>query len=200
MMIKARESDRATVIDILAGAFDDNQSVNYIVLQDVKRKKRIAQLMSYSFDVCMLYGEVFLTEDGTGCALVLFPDRKKTGLQTTGLDLKLIFRSIGIGNAIRAMKREAAIQKRQPDAPLYYLWFIGVQPEAQGRGSGSRLLNELKQRAGELERVICLETSTAQNIPWYKKQGFRIYNELDLGYRLYFLKTESFIGASPIVQ
>lgn len=34
-------------------------------------------------------------------------------------------------------------------------------------------------------RMICLETSTLKNIPWYKKYGFGVYNEADLTYHLF---------------
>ena len=37
-MIKANLNDRALVANLLAQSFDDNQSVNYIVKQDSKRK------------------------------------------------------------------------------------------------------------------------------------------------------------------
>ncbi|HEY5463874.1 MAG TPA: hypothetical protein VIJ95_11510 [Hanamia sp.] len=80
-MIKATNKDRERVIDILAKSFNDNQSVNYIVKQDQKRNQRIRKLMAYSFDVCYLYGEVYLTHDKSGCALILFPDKKKNNLK-----------------------------------------------------------------------------------------------------------------------
>src|SRR6185312_1340531 len=76
-MIKATYKDKDRVVDILAKSFDDNQSVNYIVKQDKKRNQRIRKLMVYSFDICYLYGEVFLADDKSGCALILFPDKKK---------------------------------------------------------------------------------------------------------------------------
>lgn len=190
-MVRAQEQDRPVVVQILTEAFNDNKSVNYIIPQDARRQKRITLLMEYSFDICMRSGEVFLTEDGKGCALVLFPDQKRTGLQTIRLDLKLIFKATGIRNALKAMKREAALRKLQPDGPLYYLWFIGVRREAWGRGTGSRLLAELKQQARNTSRILCLETSALKNIPWYEKNGLRKYRELDLGYLLHFMKWES---------
>ncbi len=42
-----------------------------------------------------------------------------------------------------------------------------------------------------MNRPIYLATSTMKNLPWYKKSGFEVYNELDLGYNLFFLKRES---------
>jgi len=186
----AQPQDRNLVINLLAQAFKANQSVNYIIGTGEGRIHRLRFLISYSFDICRLFGEVFITEDDKGCALVLFPDKKRITIKSIVLDVRLALRAIGLMNVGRALKREVAIKKCQPEMRLYYLWFIGVRPDAQGLGIGSSLLKELKQRSQQLERTICLETSTLRNIPWYKKNGFTIYNELDFGYRLYFLKSD----------
>jgi Acetyltransferase (GNAT) family len=189
-MIKATNKDRDRVIDILAESFDDNQSVNYIVKQDKKRNQRIRNLMEYSFDICYLYGEVFLTNDKSGCALILFPDEKKNNLKSILLDIKLIVSCIGISNIKKAMKRESKIKELQPKKLMYYLWFIGVDSYKQNKGIGTALLKEVVEEAHSRKRPVYLETSTLKNIPWYGKFGFKIYNELNLGYKLFFMKNE----------
>ena len=59
-MKKADHNDKNLVVDILTKSFDTNQSVNYIVKQDQKRVKRISALLNYSFEVCHMFGDVFL--------------------------------------------------------------------------------------------------------------------------------------------
>ena len=71
---------------------------------------------------------------------------------------------------------------------MYYLWFIGVDPKYQGSGIGTDLMQSLIEDSEKQQRPIFLETSTLRNLPWYKKFGFEIYNELELSYKLYFLK------------
>jgi ribosomal protein S18 acetylase RimI-like enzyme len=73
---------------------------------------------------------------------------------------------------------------------MYYLWFIGVDPKHQNSGIGTTLLNEVIKDSESKNRSIYLETSTMKNLPWYKKFGFDVYNELDLSYKLFFLKKE----------
>lgn len=97
-MKKADYNDKNLAVDILTKSFDTNQSVNYIVKQDQKRIKRVSALMDYSFEVCYLFGDVFLSEDKKGCALVLYLDKKKTTLKSILLDVKLIISCIGIEN------------------------------------------------------------------------------------------------------
>lgn len=189
-MMKASYNDKNLVIDILTKSFDTNQSVNYIVKQDDNRIERVRALMDYSFEVCYLFGEVYLSNDKKACALILYPDKKKTTLNSIWLDAKLILSCVGLENIKKAMARESKIKQLQPKEPMYYIWFIGVDPAYQSSGIGSELLNEVIQDSSLKKRPIYLETSTLKNLPWYKKFGFDIYNELDLSYKLFFLKKD----------
>src|SRR5215831_16031198 len=105
-MIRAEYSDKKLIAEILAKSFNDNKSVNYIVKQDAKRSRRLRSLMEYSFDICYLFGDVFLSDNKKGCALVVLPDKKKATLKSVLLDLKLIFSCIGLSNINKAMSRE----------------------------------------------------------------------------------------------
>ncbi len=189
-MIKAQYEHKNLVVDILTWSFDGNKSVNYIIEQDDKRIERIKSLMDYSFEMCYLFGDIFLTEDKKGCALILLPDKKKTSLKSIFLDVKLIASCIGFANFKKALTRESKIKKLQLKGLIYYLWFIGVSPAEQTRGIGSKLMAEVIEEGSSKQRAIRLETSTLKNIPWYESFGFKIYNELDLGYKLFFMKKE----------
>lgn len=190
-MNKATYNDKDLVITILSKSFENNLSVNYIAKQDGSRLKRIKYLMEYSFEVCYMFGAVYLTEDRNACALVLFPEKKKTTLKAILLDIKLILNTVGVGNISKALARESKIKKAYPENELmYYLWFIGVNPEHQNKGIGTALLQSLINDSNALKRSVFLETSTPKNLPWYKKLGFSIYDELDFGYKLFFLKNK----------
>ena len=104
--------------------------------------------------------------------------------------IQLINGRSSIGNIIRAMKRENKIKSVHPFGLLYYLWFIGVSPYEQNKGIGSNLLTDVINEAASQKRIICLETSTVKNIPWYEKHGFTVYQELDFGYKLFCMKRE----------
>jgi hypothetical protein len=189
-MVKAKQTDKNLVVDILTKSFENNQSVNYIAKQDEKRLTRIRSLMDYSFEICYKFGDVFLSEDRKACALVLYPDKKKTTFKSILLDIKLILFCIGVENIKKALTRESKIKQLQPKELMYYLWFVGVDTEHQNEGIGSVFLNEIIEDSEHTKRPIYLETSTLKNLPWYKKFGFEIYNELDLSYKLFFLKRE----------
>lgn len=187
-MIKAKYEDRALVTNLLAASFKENQSINYIIKQDSQIPKRIVALMEYSFDMCRKFGEVFLSDDRNACALIIYPHLKKVSLSTIWLDSILILKAISIGGILKAINRERKIKKIELAEEMAYLWFIGVKSSLQCTGIGSNLLLELIERTAKKQLPLYLETSTLANLPWYKKFGFEIYGQLDLGYRLYFLR------------
>lgn len=189
-MIKAGAVDKTTVINVLSSSFEDNLSVNFIVRQDKKRAQRIRALMDYSYEICSQFGEVWLSDDKNACALILYPHQKRTTLKSICLDIRLIVQAIGLSGINKALKREAKIKNLQPKEKMTYLWFIGVDSEFQHMGIGNKLIKEVITRSNQKYLPVYLETSTLRNIPWYESFGFFTYNQLELGYTLFFLKRE----------
>ena len=98
-MFKADKNQKSLVIEILTNSFDNNQSVNYIVKQDIKRKERITSLMDYSFEICYMFGAIYLSDDQKACALVLYPERKVFSFRSLLLDIQLVLNVIGLAKA-----------------------------------------------------------------------------------------------------
>jgi len=184
----AQKIDKPKVIRILTSAFLNNPSVNYIIKQDRKKRERIEALMDYSFEVCYHSGKVLLNDNETACALVSFPDKKKLSISSILNDINFVFNAVGLGGVTKALQREKIIHANYPNSNIYYLWFIGVDQDQQGRGEGSKLLTEILEDATGCGRPIYLETSVSRNITWYKKFGFEVYNKIDFTYDLYLLK------------
>ncbi|WP_225865874.1 GNAT family N-acetyltransferase [Dyadobacter aurulentus] len=188
IMREATPSEKSIIVDILTKSFQDNQSVNYLIPNDHRRLNRIRALMDYSFETCRLFGKVYLSEDKKGCALVSFPEKKRATFRSTLLEVKLIFNAIGLGNIGKAIRREKEISSNYPSSQIFYLWFIGVNPENQNTGIGRKLMSELLSEAERMKRPVYLETSTMKNIPWYSKFGLDVYNQLNFGYNLFFIR------------
>lgn len=187
-MRRGDKKDKQLVIQILGQAFDDNKSVNYVVKQDGRRVERIKALVEYSFNVCNAFGQVWISDDEQACALILFPDKKRTSLRTLIWDAKLALTSIGIDRVNGVLKREAMLKSNHPKEPIAYLWFIGVNRARQNKGIGTAFIKEVIERCGKEKRPIYLETSVERNLPFYGKFGFEIYHSFDLTYKLFQLR------------
>lgn len=187
-MKRADINQKSLVVDILTKSFDDNKSVNYVVKQDEKRQERIRGLMDYSFNICNAFGDVWMSDDNQACALVLYPDKKRSTLNAIMWDAKLALSVIGLNRVGQVLSRESKIKSFHPKEQFSYLWFIGVPPDLQNKGKGSQLLEEIIHESETHGRPIYLETSVDRNLPWYKKYGFEIFQTLELTYRLYMLR------------
>lgn len=188
-MRHATRLDKDLVVSILTDSFIDNKSVNYLIPNDRKHKQRVRALMDYSFEICYEFGKVLITDGSQGVALICFNESKKTTLKSLLCEAKLILNGIGISNISKAIAREKKISEHYPPDPIYYLWFIAVSPEHQGKGIGTKFLTEIEYDATAMKRPIYLETSTLRNLPFYNKLGLEEYAILDFGYPLHLLRS-----------
>lgn len=188
-MIAAKFSDKERIAKLLTNAFDTNKSINFVVKQNERRVQRIEQLMKYSFDNCWHSGEIYMTDDQTGVVLLLFPERKRISFRSVISDISLVINTIGINRVKTVLKREKKIKQSYPSKYIH-LWYIGVLPEHQREGKGSLLLKGVNDISDKLQLPVFLETSVIDNIRLYERFGFKVFKEIDLGYKLYLLKRD----------
>ncbi|HEV7231181.1 MAG TPA: GNAT family N-acetyltransferase [Bacteroidia bacterium] len=180
------KKNRERIIDILCQSFDKNKSVNFVIKPSVNRKPGIRALMQYSLEICDMFGQIYLNSEQDACALVLFPEKKRTTLKTVLLDAKLALSCVGITRIWKILDREAKIKAHYPKTPICYLWFIGVSPEKQSKGKGSSLMRQIIEEHDNTP--IYLETSVPQNIAFYKRFGFDVYADLSFDHQLFLLR------------
>jgi GNAT superfamily N-acetyltransferase len=73
----------------------------------------------------------------------------------------------------RAVGLLAAIERRHLRGAHYYFANIGVTPEAQGQGLGSRLMRPTLDRCDEQGLPAYLEASSERNAVLYERLGFQ---------------------------
>jgi ribosomal protein S18 acetylase RimI-like enzyme len=59
-------------------------------------------------------------------------------------------------------------------APMWYLPWLGVDPEAQRSGVGAALLGDMFRRSDASGVACLLETEKQANVPYYERHGFRV--------------------------
>ncbi len=189
-MNQLSSEDEDNIIHVLTQSFKNNKSVQYITGTGKSQEKKLKVLINYSLKYALAFGKIYLTADKKACALVTFPHKTQTTFRTILWDLELVLLCIGLRHIGKVLKRENALKKLHPKTPFYYLWYIGVNPDHQGQGIGTALLRRIRRDSQNAGMPIYLETSTEKNIPWYEKNGFRIFTEpLDFSYKLYALRT-----------
>ena len=88
--------------------------------------------------------------------------------------------SPGESSFARVLRGIGRIDGRHPKAPHWYLFAIGVDPDHQGRGVGSALLDAVLSRCDELGEPAYLEASTEANARLYARYGFTFVESVDV--------------------
>lgn len=68
-----------------------------------------------------------------------------------------------------------------PDEPHWHLPMIGVEPNAQNRGLGSKLMAHGVSLCDQEGTLAYLESSNPRNIPLYERYGFEVMGEIRVG-------------------
>lgn len=175
--------DIPRAVDLMSRAFEADPFVGWVVRSDAKRKEGIHRF----FDVCLRqltvpYGEVWTTDDFGGVALWTPPERFSLGL---GAQLRFVGQAMRGMQARHVPSRLAAfseIERRHPSEPHYYLFFLGVDPERQGEGIGSRMMASVLGRCDAQRMPAYLEATRPDLIPFYERFGYRPLEPFRLPY------------------
>jgi GNAT superfamily N-acetyltransferase len=71
----------------------------------------------------------------------------------------------------------AALERTHPIAPHWYLFFIGLDAAARGRGIGARLMAPVIEAADAANTLCYLETPFPQTIAFYRQLGYEVSSE-----------------------
>jgi|SRR5680860_1079140 len=73
------------------------------------------------------------------------------------------------------------VHKRHVSQPSWQLLIVGVDPDLQGQGRGSAIVQEGLARADQAALPCYLEASTPANLAFYERLGFTNMEEATLG-------------------
>jgi ribosomal protein S18 acetylase RimI-like enzyme len=115
------------------------------------------------------------------------PDCQRSGLEKLQL-APVMIRSFGLRSALRVSAWLSAWSKHDPKQPHVHLGPIGVEPAAQGRGVGRRLMEMYCEELDRTGQAGYLETDRAENVSFYCRFGFQTTGEVSaLGVRNYLM-------------
>ena len=173
MVRPVTSADSAALAGAMARAFADDPVTLYAHPSPRTPERRLR--FFFSGRLQSLVGEElsWCDEARAGAALWAPPDRWKAPLREDVRLLRLANRrSLSL---LRGMRR---IEQAHPARPHLYLSALGVEPSAQGRGLGSRLLGPGLERCDREGIGAYLESSKKDNLTFYARHGFRVTGEV----------------------
>lgn len=177
--------DRSRAVVALARAFQDDPVLTFLIPDPISQARAALTFMAAPVLDAERYGEVWTASvDDTvvGAAVWLPPGTYPRGARRETLSVLREMRSVHrIGSRIAASLRlygEIDRIHRRMAAPHWYLALLGCDPAWQRQGHGSALLAPVLQRADEEGVPAYLETQKEENLPWYRRHGFEILQEI----------------------
>jgi len=162
-------------IDVLVRAFDCDPFVDWVVRSDAGRQEGMRRF----FTVCLRYytmpfDEVWATRDIDGVAMwTPPPGTLKSGPSQQARFFWQAVRGMQLRNVPSRLSAFSEIERHHPRTPHYYLFFLGVDPERQGEGIGSRMLVSMLNRCDTEGMPAYLEATHAGLIPFYGHHGYQ---------------------------
>ncbi len=166
---------------VLARAFRDNPVyLGLLKGDDEDKRERALRTISLGFlRTTQRDGLVEVIKEGTSvvAASLLFPPRRYPPSPIGQLITAWGVLRARLGRAHRFVLIDGEMQRKHLHDPHWFLWVLGVEPERQGQGLGSRLLRSLSAKA-DAEQVPCyLETDRPSSVRIYQNHGFEVTSE-----------------------
>lgn len=167
----AAAADRPAVVETLAQAFQTDPALSWILPDPVHRTRALRGLFRVLVPADMRAGRALRSNDDEAAALWRAPGRAHSG---TAEFLRTVIPLVAtFGAALpRGLKVQSGIDAHRPKGRFWYLHYVGVRPEHQGKGHGGRIIRA-QTAIADAERLPCwLETATPENVPLYERLGF----------------------------
>ncbi len=164
----------------LAAAFVDDPLFNWFMRPDPRRHAARERFFKVILkDVAFRDGRI--QRPAGGGAAAVWIGSETLGPQPMHRELRglpMLLNATGRSRFGRLLALRKAMEDHHPmERPHDYLWFLGVRPDVQGHGLGSRLLGAQIARLDARGRASFLETATPRNLPLYQRHGYEIIAE-----------------------
>ena len=167
--------------DILARAFRVDPLQTYLFPNDAENVARSPAMFATLVRYGLLAGEVLTTAHvPAGIAVWLAPDHveHEATLVEAGFEaLPHIMGSVAHQRFVDVFAAMEPYHRRNVSPRHWYLMILGVDPEAQGRGIGTALMEPVLARADAAGVPCYLETCQAKNVAFYQRRGFQLLDD-----------------------
>jgi GNAT superfamily N-acetyltransferase len=179
----AQKSDLPELTRTLGLAFHQDPVMTWLFPDEAVRRKRLPRL----FDTLTRYhhlaggGCEVASADSTMVAAALW-DPPGSWRYTQAEQWRAVpglIRALGPG-FFRSFTVNNEMERLHPEEPHWYLAIIGSAPGVRGGGFGHALMRSRLERVDAEHAPAYLESSNADNVPYYSRFGFEVTGEITL--------------------
>ena len=174
----ATDDDVSRLTSVLAAAFHEDPIFGWLMPDEATRQARLRRFFELELrHVALTRGCAWTSSALSGAALCLPPGAWRLPTRVLFAQGPSFARAFGV-RLPRAAGLLSTIERRHIREPHYYFAYVGVSPEAQGRGLGTALMRPTLDRCDEEGLPAYLEASSERNAALYERLGFELKDEL----------------------
>jgi GNAT superfamily N-acetyltransferase len=178
---RGTEGDVPALARMLGRAFRDDPVVVWACRSGALRPTVLAAINDARLRQLLAHEEVWVAADATSAALWTPPGQGQTGLLRSAAMARGLLRPRLAACLPRLAIGLACMQRQHPRDPRHwYLARLATDPDAQGRGLGSAVLQPVLERCDSEGVGAHLETAVERNLDFYARHGFRVSGDLRL--------------------
>jgi ribosomal protein S18 acetylase RimI-like enzyme len=184
-IVRLNKSQAKPAAEMLSRAFHNDPGFLYYFPDELKRKKMVSNILSFTVGSGIRYGETYATSPNLeGIAIWISSDdypitswkmvHSVSLLTVIGFGLHGGFGMKGHGKLTDAMHKRLAPSKH------WFLHIIGVDPQFQGKGYAGKLLRTMLNRIDKEGLPCYLDTLNEDNVPLYEHFGFKLIEKVNI--------------------
>jgi N-acetylglutamate synthase-like GNAT family acetyltransferase len=176
---KATAADIPSMAEMLARAFHHDPIVDWVFEDERSRSKYTRRFFAGRARVLIGQREIYTADGTSAVAMWARPDEWRDPPLQAIKELALLVPGVGTRVA-RVMRGLVQVEARHPKSPHWYLAVLGTEPDRQGEGLATALLEPVLADCDRDEVPAYLETGTERNVAFYNRHGFKVTEELRL--------------------
>ena len=176
---RATTEDLDATSQLLARAFLRDPLMRWLIPSDATWNRRGHRYFRLLLARGLEHGEVFVTEDRSGAAIVrppVFSEPRGIDRMVQGLRILGLLRA----RAPRSRRLAARLRHAHPAEPHWFVSTVGVDADHRGRGIASSLLRPVLERCDAAGVPCAMESSNPDNTPLFRHLGFEVTERIDL--------------------
>jgi ribosomal protein S18 acetylase RimI-like enzyme len=177
---RATKDDITAMAAQLARTFFDDPVTAYIFRNESRREAGLRAFFRTQMQADYLpFGGCYTAEGYSGAA-IWAPAGKPLQAGLGGILTMVPVLPYVAANLRTTLRLLAFVEGKHPRQPHWYLATLGTAVDQQGKGVGGALLRPVLDHC-DAEGIPCyLESSKARNVPFYRRHGFEVVEELQL--------------------
>lgn len=169
--------ERSSARDVLVDALDQDPGWTHVLPRAQDRRAALRSLVAIALADSGRHARVAVVAGRVVGAAVWQPPGRypMSGWRQARTVPRMLPMVARLGRRTADVQRfGAALDAAFPATPVRYLQILGVSPQAQGRGVGSRLVAAGLDAADAAADEVYLETGKPANIAYYERHGFAL--------------------------